>query len=368
MKRLIYVTVLIVLLAGLLPAAAAAQPPARPGAGTILLEQARGSQATGLNATAPDLGVAASFAVLGGSTVTNTGPTVVNGDLGVWPGTAITGFPPGIVNGTIHAGDAVAQQAQSDVTIAYNDLAGQPCDFNLTGQDLGGLTLVQGVYCFDTSAQLTGALVLDAQNDPLAVWVFQMGSTLTTASNSSVAMINGGGPCNVFWKVGSSATLGTDTVFVGNILALESITLTTGAQMEGRALARNGAVTMDSNFVDSNVCWQGTLHLWKTKMAWANIMPPYYLKVVVRGFVHDQDHALAAGVTVHGFWTYPDGSVHEVTAVTDALGRWKVPLRMNPTPCGLYQFDVTDLTKPGYMYDPGANHTSPHTEILVPCP
>jgi hypothetical protein len=329
---------------------------------------AGGSQAAGLSAVAPNLGVAAGFAVLGGSAVTNTGPTVVNGDLGVSPGTAITGFPPGIVNGTIHAADAVALQAQSDVTSAYNDLAGQACDFNLTGQDLGGLTLVQGVYCFATSAQLTGVLTLDAQGDLQAVWVFQIGSTLTTASNSSVDIINSGSECNVFWQVGSSATLGTDTVFVGNILALTSITLNTGAQMDGRALARNGAVTLDTNEVSSNMCGsQGTLHLWKTKMGWANVMPPYYFKVVVRGFIHDQDHALAAGVTVSGFWTYPDGSVHPATAVTDALGRWKIALRMQPTPCGLYQFDATDLSKAGYTYNPAANHTSPHSQITVPC-
>ena len=138
--------------------------------------------------TAPSLGTAQSFAVLGGSTVTNTGPTIITGDLGVSPGTAVTGFPPGIVTGgTIHAADAVALQAQSDTTTAYNDLAGQACTIDLTGQDLGGLTLVPGVYCFSSSAQLTGALTLDAEGDPNAVWVFQIGSTLTTASNSSVA-------------------------------------------------------------------------------------------------------------------------------------------------------------------------------------
>ena len=221
-----------------------------------LTVSAAGFQAARLTATAPGLGTAASFAVLGGSTVTNTGATVVDGDLGVWPGTEVTGFPPGEVTGTIHAGDEVAEQAQSDVTIAYEDLAGQACDFDLTGQDLGGQTLVPGVYCFDTSAQLTGVLTLDAEGDPSAVWVFQIGSTLTTASNSSVAMINAGdqGPCYVFWQVGSSATLGTDTVFAGNILALTSITLDTGAQMEGRALARNGAVTMDTNNISMQIC------------------------------------------------------------------------------------------------------------------
>ncbi len=211
------------------------------------------TKARPLFATAPSLGTAASFAVLAGSAVNNTGPTIVTGDLGVSPGSAVTGFPPGIVvDGTIHASDAVALQAQNDVTTAYNDLAGQACDTNLTGQDLGGQTLLPGVYCFDTSAQLTGALTLDGLGDADAVFVFQIGSTLTTASDASV-LVNNGGSCNVFWQVGSSATLGTGTTFVGNILALTSITLNTGASVSGRTLARNGAVTLDTNAV-SGIC------------------------------------------------------------------------------------------------------------------
>ena len=207
-----------------------------------------GASAAPLAATAPPLPLATKgFAVLGGSTVTNTGPTIVTGDLGVSPGTAVTGFPPGSVIGTIHSADAVALQAQSDITTAYNDLAGQACNTVLTGQDLGGMTLAPGVYCFSTSAQLTGNLVLDALGDPNAVWVFQIGSTLTTASNASVAVINGGKRCNAWWQIGSSATLGTGTVFAGNILADQSITLNTSASMFGAALARNAAVTMDTN-------------------------------------------------------------------------------------------------------------------------
>lgn len=205
----------------------------------------RGASPAGA-ATAPSLGTAGSFAVLGGSAVTNTGPTLLDGDLGVWPSLAISGFPPGVVTGVIHAGDAVAMQAQSDVVTAYNDLAGQSCDTDLTGQDLGGMTLLPGAYCFSTSAQLTGTLVLDAQGDSAAVFVFQIGSTLTTASGAAVAVINGGSDCNVFWQVGSSATLGTATDFVGNILALTSATLNTGASISGRVLARNGAVTLDN--------------------------------------------------------------------------------------------------------------------------
>jgi hypothetical protein len=223
-------------------------------------------------ATAPSLGSAQSFAVLGGSTVTNTGSTVVTGNLGVSPGSAVTGFPPGIVTGgSIHKADAVALQAQNDVTTAYNSLAGQACTGNLTGKDLGGLTLTSGVYCFSSSAQLTGMLTLDAQGSASSVFIFQVGTTLTTATISSVRVINGGTNCNVYWKVGSSATLGTGTAFVGSILALTSVTLTTGANVSGRALARNGAVTMDTNTVSAGGC--GTPATTVTATAIATAIP-----------------------------------------------------------------------------------------------
>ena len=204
------------------------------------------------------LGMADSFAVLAGTTVTNVNNpgTIITGDLGVSPGSAITGFPPGIVNGTIHAADALAGQAQVDLTTAYNTAAALPCNVDLTGQDLGGLTLTPGVYCFSTSAQLTGTLTLDFQGNANAVFVFKIGSTLTTASGSSVVMINNGPTslCNVFWQVGSSATLGTSSTFLGNILALTSISLNTGAGLTGRALARNGAVSLDTNPVSVALC------------------------------------------------------------------------------------------------------------------
>ncbi len=192
-----------------------------------------------------------SFAVLGGSTVTNTAtPTMVNGNLGVSPGSAVTGFPPGtVVGGTIHAADAVAAEAQTELTTLYNNLATAACGNDLTGQDLGGKTLTPGVYCFATSAQLTGTLTLDAQGDPNAVFIFQIGSALTTASASSVLLINGASSCGVFWQIGSSGTLGTGTALAGSVVALASITLNTGASVSGRVLARNGAVTLD----DSNV-------------------------------------------------------------------------------------------------------------------
>jgi Ice-binding-like/Putative Ig domain len=205
------------------------------------------------------LGTAQSFGVLGGSTVTNTGVSTVNGNVGVSPGTAVTGFPPGVVvGGAIHSNDAVAVQAQNDLTTAYNNIAATPCTVDLTGQDLGGLTLTPGVYCFATSAQLTGALTLNALGNPNALFLFKIGSTLTTASGSTVTVINGGTSCDrVFWQVGSSATIGTGTSFAGDILALTSITMTTGANTSGSLLARNGAVTLDTNNVNTcgpNIC------------------------------------------------------------------------------------------------------------------
>ena len=207
--------------------------------------------ALSLHAELIDLGAASNFAVLAGTTVTNTGATVISGNVGVNPGTAITGFPPAIItNGLQHAADALAGQAQIDAHEAYLQLVDLPVTQTLTGTDLGGLTLTPGVYFFGSSAQLTGTLTLDAQNNPNALFVFQVGSTLTTASESSVLLINGANCCNVFWQVGSSATLGTDTNFRGTILANTSITLNTGADINyGRALAYNGAVTLDSNAI-----------------------------------------------------------------------------------------------------------------------
>lgn len=197
---------------------------------------------------APSLGAAASFGVLANTTVTNTGNTVVSGNLGVSPGTAVTGFPPGVVNGTIFTGaGSTAGQAQIDAAAAFNNITAQNCTTDLTGQTLGARTLTPGVYCFDSSAQLTGTLILDAQNNPNAVFIFKIGTTLTTASLSSISVINGGSSCNVFFQVGSSATLGTDTSFQGNILARTSITLNTGADLDGRALALDGAVTLNTN-------------------------------------------------------------------------------------------------------------------------
>jgi hypothetical protein len=201
------------------------------------------------------LGTADSYAVLAGQSVTNDGPTVINGDLGVFPGSSVTGFGPGTVNGEIHTADADSASAQQALTAAYNDAFTRPCGTSLTGQDLGGLTLEPGVYCFTSTAGLTGNLTLNALGNPDAVFIFQVASGLTTATGSSVTLINGAQACNVFWQVGSTATLGSTTSFKGNILAQTSITVGTSATVEeGRLFARDAEVTLLSNIVTRARC------------------------------------------------------------------------------------------------------------------
>lgn len=201
------------------------------------------------------LGTASSFAVLGGQSVTNTGPSVISGDIGVSPGTSITGFPPGVqTSGAIYANTAEAASAQADLTTAYNDAAGRT-PATAADADFAGETLVPGLYGGPTLGN-TGQMTLDAQGDPSAVWIFQAESTLITASGSSILLVNGADPCNVYWQIGSSATLGTNSTFVGTLMALTSITAQTGATIEGRLLARNGSTTLDSNTITSTVCAQ----------------------------------------------------------------------------------------------------------------
>ena len=184
------------------------------------------------------------------ATVTNTGATAVTGDLGLSPATAVTGFPPGTVNGTIHAGDPAAAQAKADLTTAFNDAAGRSVGAVTVAGNLGGQTLTPGLYKSTSSLEISsGDLTLDAQGDANAVFIFQMASTLTTTAGRQVILSGGAKAANVFWQVGSSATLGTTSVFKGNILAAQSITLSTGGTLDGRALTRVAMVALDTNTI-----------------------------------------------------------------------------------------------------------------------
>ena len=204
--------------------------------------------------TAPGLGQAASFAVLGGQAVTNTGPSVINGDLGVSPGNAISGFPPGIINGGLHYTDGVAAGAQADLVTAYDSVGPlAPTQTGLTALD--GMTLIGGVYDGgELGLGVGGTVTLDAQGDSSSVWVFRASSSLIVNSGSTVALVNGANACNVYWRVESSATIGTGSDFSGTVMALTSIAAQTGATIDGRLLARNGAVTLDTNTITSDDC------------------------------------------------------------------------------------------------------------------
>ena len=216
----------------------------------LLVALVSGAQAA---AKSVPLGTADSFVVLAGSGITNTGPTTLNGDLGTFPTTSITGTSTLTVTGANHAGDAVTQGAKTDLVTAYNTAAGEGPTSPIAA-DLGGRTLTPGVYNSASSIGLTGVLTLNGGGDPSSVFIFQAGSSLTTASASRITMTNGAQPCHVFWQVGSSATLGTNSSFRGSILALTSITATTGASITGRLLARNGAVTLDTNTITKPIC------------------------------------------------------------------------------------------------------------------
>src|SRR6202521_4948989 len=218
---------------------------------TLCLMGANLAAAQAPPAQAPiELGSAGTFAVLAGSTVTNTGPSLINGDLGVWPGTAfVPGTPPATVNGAIHAGDIPAQHAQASLTIAYNDAAGRSTAPISMAGDLGGQTLAPGVYKSTSTLAITGDLTLDGNGDPNAVFIFQIGSALTVATRGRALLSGGAKAANVFWKVGSSATLGPHSALKGTVMAYASITIATGATLDGSALAQNAAVTLDTNAV-----------------------------------------------------------------------------------------------------------------------
>lgn len=200
------------------------------------------------------LGTAAPFSVLAGSTVTNTGPSLLSGELGVSPGTAITGFPPGVAGGAVHAGDAAAASAQSSLTTAYLDAQGRAPTGTSLGSALAGGTFLAGVYNASSSLDVSGAVTLDGEGDPNAVFIFQVGASLTTASSTSIVLAGNAQACNVFWQVGASATLGTTTSFAGTVMALTSISVGTGTNVAGRALARNGAVTLDNTVFTDPSC------------------------------------------------------------------------------------------------------------------
>jgi len=302
------------------------------------------------------LGSASSFAVLGASTVTNTGATLINGDVGLSPGSSITGFPPGtIVGGAIHISDSLANQAQIDALAAYNALVDLPCNFNYEPvQELNNLILTPGVHCFPSSAHLDGTLILDFQGNSNALFIFKIGSTLTTITGSQVIVRNNGGQAcdgsNVYWAVGSSATLGIGTQFVGNILAVASITITTGVNMSGSALALNGAVTMDTDTI--SVCNGG------------GIFPPKPCRDFVTGggwIRHSGDKAtfsVTGGIKHDALWGHLEYNDHHgvrvkgtsVTAyfaVNPVTRRIEGTAKINGTGSFTYTVVVVDNGEPG---------------------
>ena len=288
------------------------------------------------------LGTAAPFAVLAGTpAVTNTGPSVITGDLGISPGAAVTGFPPGIVNGTIHKADAVAVQAKSDLVTAYTVAAGLPV--TATHGALGGLTLVGGVYnAGGVALDLTGTVTLDGQGDPNSVWVFQATSSLVTASSSKVALINGASPCNVFWQVTSSATLGSGSTFVGTIMALTSIAMASGVTVNGRALARNGDVTLINDKINNSCSASSPTASTKLTYTGSTTAAPgasITLKVTLKTSAGKAIAGKTVTFTLHGV---------TLSAKTNSSGVASVVTKA-PTPTGAYRIKITfkgDTTHP----------------------
>lgn len=197
------------------------------------------------------LGSASTLAILSGTAITSTGATNITGDIGLSPGSSVGGFPPGILNGVLHINDNIATQAKLDLTAAYNDAAGRTStDIVTLAGNIGGLTLTPGLYKSTSSLAISsGDLTLDAKGDATAIFIIQIATTLTTTSGRKVILSGGALSSNIFWQVGSSATFGTTSVFKGTIMAMQSITFNTGATLDGRGLARTGAVTMAGNTI-----------------------------------------------------------------------------------------------------------------------
>lgn len=282
--------------------------------GTAVLVAVAGVTSASAATPTVSLGTAASYAVLAGSTITNTGATTVNGDLGLSPGTAVTGFPPGQVTGSTHQADSAAQQAKVDLGIAYDTAAAAPTTATIP-VELGGTTVTPGVY--DSPAGtfgITGTVTLDAQGDPNAVFIFKAASTLITASGSQVKLVNGAQASNVYWVVGSSATLGTYSILSGNVLALTSVTVTTGVTVDGRILARNGAVTLDTNTITRPVAAQGPVST-TTSLTVLPVPVPTGQPVTITASV-----SAGAGVAIPtGLVAFTDGSaLINVVALDDA--------------------------------------------------
>lgn len=323
-------------------------------ASTILIGAATPSFAEAAATTAPvPLGTAANFAVLAGSTVTNTGATTINGDLGLTPGTSVTGFPPGQVNGTEDIADAAAAQAQNDLTTAYNDAAARPTTATIP-VELGGTTETPGVYASPAGTfGITGTLTLDAQGDPNAVFIFKAASTLITASTSNVDLVNGAQAGHVFWLVGSSATLGTYSTLRGNILALTSITVTTGVTVDGRTLARNAAVTLDTDTITrpSEVLAPSPTTTTLTSSADPVEMgqPVIFTAVVAAG---------AGAATPQGLVVFTNGS--KVIGVVDLDSTGQAVLRTFALNVGLHPIRAVYLGTAGF-----SNSTSPKLYELV---
>ncbi|MDW7660771.1 MAG: ice-binding family protein [Bacillota bacterium] len=310
--------------------------------------------------TTLDFGTAESFAILAGSTITNTGTTTITGDVGLHPGTIFSGQDTATVIGEIHIADAVALQAKNDLTSAFNDAAGRT--INTTEAELGGRTLAPGVYSSATSFQITGTLTLDGQNNADSVFIFQTGSTLTTASASKIELINGANYNNIFWQVGSSATLGTNSEFEGTILAAQSITATTGADIRGKLFAMSGAVTLDNNTIINAMTTSITVKKIVTGDTAGIALPVFTISVTgpdnfseSKAFVHDESFTwdeLVPGTytvtesrtTLNDDWTVSGEGAIEVLADQVNLATITNAYAVEPTPTEPTPTEPTPVT------------------------